>query len=81
MELYNEVIGDKGKDMFELVGLATAPKKQGRGYATALVNVLNQMVCARTIISLTLAEQRDRQTRRVKPFGWPPRTRPGSMRP
>ena len=43
-ELYNEVIGDRGKDMFELTGLATAPQKQGRGYATALAHVLNEMV-------------------------------------
>ena len=46
------MIGHKAKDMFELVGLFTAPKKQGRGYATALVSVLNQMVRVWAVIYL-----------------------------
>ena len=42
--VFNETIGDRAKDMFELAALATAPHKQGRGYATALVTTLNSMV-------------------------------------
>lgn len=40
------VLGPEVDEMLEIQGLATAPSKQGRGYATALVKVINDMVCS-----------------------------------
>ena len=37
-------IGDRAASMVELASLETAPEKQGRGYATALVEALNAIV-------------------------------------
>ena len=44
MALVEEAIGDRAEDMLELASLETAPAKQGRGYASALVNALHEMV-------------------------------------
>ncbi|RDX44722.1 hypothetical protein OH76DRAFT_1046452 [Lentinus brumalis] len=45
--MFKSALGDRVNDMMELAGLATAPEKQGRGYATALVKFLNDMADAR----------------------------------
>ncbi|KAH9899773.1 hypothetical protein C8Q73DRAFT_787620 [Cubamyces lactineus] len=42
--LLRETLGDAVKDMIEVQGLATAPEKQGRGYATALMRFVNALV-------------------------------------
>lgn len=39
--MIKSALGDRRGSMMELAGLATAPAKQGRGYATALVKELN----------------------------------------
>ncbi|RDX44703.1 hypothetical protein OH76DRAFT_1559523 [Lentinus brumalis] len=45
--MFKSALGDRVNEMMELAGLATAPEKQGRGYATALVKALNDMADAR----------------------------------
>ncbi|RPD62152.1 hypothetical protein L226DRAFT_535520 [Lentinus tigrinus ALCF2SS1-7] len=45
--MIKSALGDRVSEMMELSGLATAPAKQGRGYATALVKYLNDMADAR----------------------------------
>ena len=42
--MLKSVFGERVDQMMELSGLATSPAKQGRGYATALVRTLNDMV-------------------------------------
>ena len=42
--IYDRVFGDKRQDMFEIQALATLSAKQGRGYGTALVEMVNGMV-------------------------------------
>ncbi|KAI0776014.1 hypothetical protein BD413DRAFT_258654 [Trametes elegans] len=42
-DLLRSAFGDQIKEMIEIRGLATAPDKQGRGYARALVDVANDM--------------------------------------
>ena len=39
-----DAFGDRLKDMLSIELLATAPEGQGRGYATALVKSLNDVV-------------------------------------
>ncbi|KAH9936895.1 uncharacterized protein BXZ73DRAFT_44979 [Epithele typhae] len=43
MKLHGEAIGDREAEMMELCALATAPEKQGRGYASALMRAFNKM--------------------------------------
>ncbi|KAI0832525.1 hypothetical protein BC628DRAFT_1309639, partial [Trametes gibbosa] len=42
-ELLEAAFGDARKDLIEVFGLATAPEKQGQGYATALMHIVNDM--------------------------------------
>ncbi|KAI0335566.1 hypothetical protein GY45DRAFT_810276 [Cubamyces sp. BRFM 1775] len=44
--LLRETLGDAVKNMIEVQGLATAPEKQGRGYATALMRFVNAIADA-----------------------------------
>ena len=37
-------LGDKTKDMWEIMALGTTPARQGRGYASALVRVITDQV-------------------------------------
>ncbi len=43
-ELLKAAFGDNLEDMIEIHGLSTAPEKQGLGYASALMNVVGEMV-------------------------------------
>ena len=62
--------GEKIDNMFEIQALATHPAKQGRGYGTALVKVVNDMVCRGrsclqaplTMLSLPQADTQARAT-------------------
>ena len=42
--MLKSLLGDTIDDMFEIQALATLPSKQGRGYATALMKVVHDMV-------------------------------------
>ncbi|KAI0746991.1 hypothetical protein C8Q80DRAFT_1271804 [Daedaleopsis nitida] len=44
--IYKSAFGDRIKDMIEIATLATAPEKQGRGYGTALVQIVHEMADA-----------------------------------
>lgn len=39
-----EAFGDRVKDMYEIIALATAQESQGRGYGSALVNYVLEKV-------------------------------------
>ena len=72
MELYQETVGDKGQEMYELVGLSTAPHKQGRGYATALVRQLHERVSfhAMALVHWSIINPDCRPTQMVARCGW-----------
>lgn len=44
MKLIEDALGDTTEGLFEVQGLGTVPGKQGHGYATALINVVHEMV-------------------------------------
>ncbi|KAH9936883.1 uncharacterized protein BXZ73DRAFT_100298 [Epithele typhae] len=43
VKLRQEAVGERAEEMIELTGLATAPEKQGRGYASALMHALHEI--------------------------------------
>ena len=42
--MLDSALGERVHDMLEIQSLATAPAKQGRGYASTLVRVVNDLV-------------------------------------
>ena len=55
--MLKDAFGEKVKEMYEVRTLATAPEAQGRGYGSALVNIVTEMVGQRSALPLKFAEQ------------------------
>ena len=52
--MVKDAFGEKVKDMYEVQALATAPEAQGRGYGSALVRTVTDMVGEQSASQLTL---------------------------
>ena len=43
-KMVSSVLGDRAEEMFEVVALSTSREKQGRGYGTALMKFVDDVV-------------------------------------